>query len=957
MRLNYTSLNRSPTSLSYLLSSGFKPASLFAQSEPGVWLDPSDVADLAWRRNLLTYSEQFNNAAWVKTRTTVTPNAVIAPDGTLTADTLTASANDPYIQQDIVANSRTYTWSVYLKGAGSSIGRRPLLRITRDAYTEVLNSSGLPLLTANWQRYVFSATFVSAPVASVGARVDFVEDNDIGFTVDFWGAQIELGSTATPYQRISDVTTEVLERFPTTTLFQDTAGTTPVTTPGQPVGLVLDKSKNGVGTNGSARRNIYSFTEQFDSTFWTKNGSTVTADGADWLLIPTATTSTHGLSGSVTSNAGVVHTLSFEVQTGYTQWARLALIGGTDQLNAWFDLANTTKGSFTTSASMTYVNHTITNLGNGWRRITLSGIPVNAGGTTVTWLMRLAQADLDAAAWLADGTSFNRIGRPQLELGSTATPYQRITADWTSTIPGNHATQATSASRPTYGVHPTVGLRNLAHGSADVSNTTYWPATLLNNGITATKIASGFDTDGLPYVDVRYQGTSTATFHSSVYSTLLSRTTAAAGQTFTASASLQRIGGSLTNLGPLTLILTEETAPSTFVNQSASPGTVETYPVMDTVSRTLVSGNQVRVGFVLNFSSGVTIDATFRIKGLQLELGSSRTAYQFNYNRFNVTEAGVASVSYLSFDGTNSWLVTPTIDPAASAIPGAELVTNGTFASDTNWTKETGWSISGGAASKTSGTAGSLYQGAAAMVQGRTYQIDFTVSGYSAGTLTPFCRGTGGTGVTANGTYSQRIIAGADSVYVINFFAGATFVGSIDNISVREIVADKVQVFAGVRKLGDAAIGVVVELSADTNSNNGTIWMIAPQTAGAANANFASKGTILAGATRTDFAAPVTAVMTGLGNISGDLATLRVNGIQAAQSTADQGTGNYLSYPLYIGRRGGTSLPFNGQIYSLIVRFGANLATDQIASIESSVGSKTGFFAPTITGVPTIGVS
>jgi len=28
-----------------------------------------------------------------------------------------------------------------------------------------------------------------------------------------------------------------------TTLFQDTAGTTPVTTPGDPVGLVLDKSK------------------------------------------------------------------------------------------------------------------------------------------------------------------------------------------------------------------------------------------------------------------------------------------------------------------------------------------------------------------------------------------------------------------------------------------------------------------------------------------------------------------------------------------------------------------------------------------------------------------------------------------------------------------------------------------------------------------------------------------
>ena len=118
---------------------------------------------------------------------------------------------------------------------------------------------------------------------------------------------------------------------------------------------------------------------------------------------------------------------------------------------------------------------------------------------------------------------------------------------------------------------------------------------------------------------------------------------------------------------------------------------------------------------------------------------------------------------------------------------GAELVVNGSFAVDADWIKEPGWSISGGQATKVAGAAGSLYQGAPAMVQGRLYQITFSVTGYSAGTLTPFCRGTVGTGVTANGTYTQRLIAGADSAYAINFFAGATFAGSIDNISVREI--------------------------------------------------------------------------------------------------------------------------------------------------------------------------
>ena len=87
--------------------------------------------------------------------------------------------------------------------------------------------------------------------------------------------------------------------------------------------------------------------------------------------------------------------------------------------------------------------------------------------------------------------------------------------------------------------------------------------------------------------------------------------------------------------------------------------------------------------------------------------------------------------------------------------------------------------------------------------------------------------------------------------------------------------------------------------------------------------------------------APTTNILTGTGDISGDSAVLRINGAQAAISTGDQGTGNYLAYPLYIGRRGGTSYPFNGHIYSLIVRFGANLDSTTIEQTENWVNGKT----------------
>ena len=151
---------------------------------------------------------------------------------------------------------------------------------------------------------------------------------------------------------------------------------------------------------------------------------------------------------------------------------------------------------------------------------------------------------------------------------------------------------------------------------------------------------------------------------------------------------------------------------------------------------------------------------------------------------------------------------------------------------------------------------------------------------------------------------------------------------------------DKAQVFAGVRKLSDAELGVAAELG--TDAQDGSFFLAIPATA-SPSLQFFSRGTANAFATaNSGYAAPITNVVTGLGDVSGDSAILRINGAQAASSTADQGTGNYGNYPLYIGRRGGTTLPFNGQIYSLIVRFGANLPADTIASTESWVNWKTG---------------
>ena len=152
---------------------------------------------------------------------------------------------------------------------------------------------------------------------------------------------------------------------------------------------------------------------------------------------------------------------------------------------------------------------------------------------------------------------------------------------------------------------------------------------------------------------------------------------------------------------------------------------------------------------------------------------------------------------------------------------------------------------------------------------------------------------------------------------------------------------DKMTVWAGVRKNSDAASAVVAELSANVGLNTGGFVVFAPLTA-AANYAFGSRGTSAgtASAVTTDiYASPNTSVLTAIGDISGDVSSIRVNGATITTTTTDQGTGNYGNYPLYIGARAGASLFFNGRLYSLIVR-GAATPLPQIEAVETLIRQK-----------------
>ena len=116
---------------------------------------------------------------------------------------------------------------------------------------------------------------------------------------------------------------------------------------------------------------------------------------------------------------------------------------------------------------------------------------------------------------------------------------------------------------------------------------------------------------------------------------------------------------------------------------------------------------------------------------------------------------------------------------------GSELVTNGTFDTDSNWTKGTGWSISGGKAIKTSGTGSALSQTVPTTTVGKKYKLTFDAI------VTSGVANAGLYGVTIPNfttTGSQEHIITATSTSGFEFFAASNFNGSIDNVSVKEVI-------------------------------------------------------------------------------------------------------------------------------------------------------------------------
>lgn len=145
----------------------------------------------ATHKNLLPYPSALDNAAWVKSSTTITANSSTAPDGTLTADTAAVVGGSVGVFRHVaVTPGQTYTFSFFaLRSVEAAASYRVYDNVS--ALDIVPATSYYASISASsWSRVAIAFTVPPGctslrvyPCASAGANAGAI----------LWGCQLEVG--------------------------------------------------------------------------------------------------------------------------------------------------------------------------------------------------------------------------------------------------------------------------------------------------------------------------------------------------------------------------------------------------------------------------------------------------------------------------------------------------------------------------------------------------------------------------------------------------------------------------------------------------------------------------------------------------------------------------------------------------------------------------------------------
>ena len=342
--------------------------------------------------NLVPYSEDFTQSNYSKTRCTVTANQAIAPDGTLTADLMTATGDDARLEDQIGFSGERYTQSIFVKSA----------QATNVAGQIDFAGANIVTFTATdrWQRIT---TTLTDTAINPRVRVRITNNGD---ALHIWGAQVVKGDQPKDYLKTTDRLD--IPRIDYTN--------------GEP-SILLEPS----------RQNEVTYSQDFTQGVWNKNNVTVTANqaispegiqSASKLIINNGTFNING--GLYFNRTGVVNqdvSFSFFAKAGEFRYGTISY--GSNSANGFhFDLEDgVILSTFTNTSNYTNIGYEMIAYPNGWYRLVVNTTEKIAQNRFIGIRPHntIPTSTNNNYSSTGDGTSGIFIYGAQLEVGSYAT--------------------------------------------------------------------------------------------------------------------------------------------------------------------------------------------------------------------------------------------------------------------------------------------------------------------------------------------------------------------------------------------------------------------------------------------------------------------------------------------------------------------------------------------------------
>jgi hypothetical protein len=170
------------------------------------------------RTNLVLRSEEFADAPWNKTNSSITADTIVAPDGTLTGDkhigdngiTLGIGTSDTrFFQSPSLVSGTTYTFSIYAKKGEfdrvilALVANPSVVATVSLVDGSIVSGTGLSVSSVGNGWYRILITFTSGTTGTVQIRLSSLDSTATtgdGYSgIYIWGAQLEAGAFPTSY--------------------------------------------------------------------------------------------------------------------------------------------------------------------------------------------------------------------------------------------------------------------------------------------------------------------------------------------------------------------------------------------------------------------------------------------------------------------------------------------------------------------------------------------------------------------------------------------------------------------------------------------------------------------------------------------------------------------------------------------------------------------------------------